>query len=135
MCENDFDHVMTPVVKIINRICSKAKQHRMVKMLLDKLYAEYTFYSTQKSDGSVGDVFCSFFSHFTSGGRRIAANFYTCTVESILLGCICFNLDILAIRCVICSDESIIRTTLLGEQDEVTIVILSHGDAQICVIK
>ena len=36
-----FDHVMTPVVKIINSIRSKAKQHRMFKMLLDELSAEY----------------------------------------------------------------------------------------------
>uniref|UniRef100_A0A3B3HZV5 Uncharacterized protein n=1 Tax=Oryzias latipes TaxID=8090 RepID=A0A3B3HZV5_ORYLA len=36
-----FDHVMTPVVKIINSIRSKAKQHRMFKMLMDELSAEY----------------------------------------------------------------------------------------------
>ena len=36
-----FDHVMTPVVRIINSIRSKAKQHRMFKMLLDELSAEY----------------------------------------------------------------------------------------------
>lgn len=36
-----FDHVMTPVVKIINSIRSKAKQHRMFKVLLDELSAEY----------------------------------------------------------------------------------------------
>nr|XP_039247528.1 general transcription factor II-I repeat domain-containing protein 2B-like [Styela clava] len=32
---------MTPVVKIINRIRSKAKQHRTFKVLLEKLSAEY----------------------------------------------------------------------------------------------
>ena len=36
-----FDHVMTTVLKIINSIRSKAKQHRMFKMLLDELSAEY----------------------------------------------------------------------------------------------
>ena len=36
-----FDHVMIPVVRIINSIRSKAKQHRMFKMLLDELSAEY----------------------------------------------------------------------------------------------
>ena len=36
-----FDHVMTPVVRIINSIRSKAKQHRMFKMLLVELSAEY----------------------------------------------------------------------------------------------
>lgn len=41
-CERDqLDHVMTPVIKIINRICSKTKQHRMFRMLLDKLSTEY----------------------------------------------------------------------------------------------
>lgn len=32
-----FDHVMNPVVKIINSIRSKAKQHRMFKVLLDEI--------------------------------------------------------------------------------------------------
>ncbi|KAJ3587900.1 hypothetical protein NHX12_011495 [Muraenolepis orangiensis] len=36
-----FDHVMTPVVKIINSIRSKAKQHRSFKVLLEELSAEY----------------------------------------------------------------------------------------------
>jgi len=36
-----FDHVMTPVVKIINGIRSKAKQHRTFKVLLEELSAEY----------------------------------------------------------------------------------------------
>ncbi|KAJ8346731.1 hypothetical protein SKAU_G00281320 [Synaphobranchus kaupii] len=36
-----FDHVMNPVVKIINGIRSKAKQHRMFKVLLEELSAEY----------------------------------------------------------------------------------------------
>ena len=36
-----LDHVMTPIVRIINSIRSKAKQHRMFKMLLDELSAEY----------------------------------------------------------------------------------------------
>ena len=36
-----FDHVMTPVVKIINGIHSKAKQHRTFKVLLEELSAEY----------------------------------------------------------------------------------------------
>ena len=34
-----FNHVMTPIVRIINSIRSKAKQHRMFKMLLDELSA------------------------------------------------------------------------------------------------
>ncbi|XP_054644458.1 general transcription factor II-I repeat domain-containing protein 2-like isoform X1 [Dunckerocampus dactyliophorus] len=36
-----FEHVMTPVVKIINSIRSKAKQHRIFKVLLEELSAEY----------------------------------------------------------------------------------------------
>ncbi|XP_070402531.1 general transcription factor II-I repeat domain-containing protein 2-like [Nothobranchius furzeri] len=36
-----FEHVMTPVVKIINSIHSKAKQHRIFKLLLEELSAEY----------------------------------------------------------------------------------------------
>ena len=36
-----FEHVMTPVVKIINSIRSKAKQHRNFKVLLEELSAEY----------------------------------------------------------------------------------------------
>ncbi|CAM4607670.1 unnamed protein product [Leuciscus chuanchicus] len=36
-----FDHVMTPVVKIINSICAKSKQHRCFKVFLDELSAEY----------------------------------------------------------------------------------------------
>lgn len=36
-----FEHVMTPVVKIINGIRSKAKQHRTFKVLLEELSAEY----------------------------------------------------------------------------------------------
>ncbi|KAG7520096.1 hypothetical protein JOB18_023114 [Solea senegalensis] len=40
-----FEHVMTPVVKIINSIRSRAKQHRTFK----------------KSDGSAGDEFCNVF--------------------------------------------------------------------------
>ncbi|QQP55071.1 Uncharacterized protein FKW44_008130 [Caligus rogercresseyi] len=32
---------MTPVVRIINSICSKAKQHRSFKVLLEELSAEY----------------------------------------------------------------------------------------------
>ena len=36
-----FDHVMNPVLRIINSIRSKAKQHRMFKMLLNELSAEY----------------------------------------------------------------------------------------------
>lgn len=36
-----FDHVMNPVVKIINDIRSKAKQHRIFKVLLEELSAEY----------------------------------------------------------------------------------------------
>ncbi|KAJ8352144.1 hypothetical protein SKAU_G00236200 [Synaphobranchus kaupii] len=36
-----FDHVMTPVVKIINSIRAKAKQHRTFKVLLEELSAEY----------------------------------------------------------------------------------------------
>lgn len=35
-----FDHVITPVVRILNSIRAKAKQHRMFKMLLDELSAE-----------------------------------------------------------------------------------------------
>ncbi|KAI7790228.1 hypothetical protein IRJ41_001037 [Triplophysa rosa] len=36
-----FGHVMTPVVKIINDIRSKAKQHRIFKVLLEEMSAEY----------------------------------------------------------------------------------------------
>ncbi|KAK0154682.1 General transcription factor II-I repeat domain-containing protein 2 [Merluccius polli] len=36
-----FDHVMTPVVKIVNSIRSKATQHRSFKLLLEELSAEY----------------------------------------------------------------------------------------------
>ena len=36
-----FEHVMTAVVKIINSICSKAKQHRIFKELLEEMSAEY----------------------------------------------------------------------------------------------
>ena len=36
-----FEHVMTPVVKIINGIRSKPKQHRIFKVLLEELSAEY----------------------------------------------------------------------------------------------
>lgn len=36
-----FEHVMTPVVKIINSIRSKAKQHRIFKVLLQEMSAEY----------------------------------------------------------------------------------------------
>uniref|UniRef100_A0A8C6PIG0 SPIN-DOC-like zinc-finger domain-containing protein n=1 Tax=Nothobranchius furzeri TaxID=105023 RepID=A0A8C6PIG0_NOTFU len=37
-----FEHVMTPVVKIINSIRSKAKQHRMFTVLLEEPSAEYS---------------------------------------------------------------------------------------------
>ena len=36
-----FEHVMTPVVKIISSIRSKAKQHRTFKVLLEEMSAEY----------------------------------------------------------------------------------------------
>ena len=36
-----FEHVMTPVVKIINSIRFKAKQHRIFKVLLEEMSAEY----------------------------------------------------------------------------------------------
>lgn len=36
-----FGHVMTPVVKIINSIRSKAKQHRIFKVLLEEMSDEY----------------------------------------------------------------------------------------------
>ncbi|KAK3525004.1 hypothetical protein QTP86_012879 [Hemibagrus guttatus] len=36
-----FGHVMTPKVKIINNIRSKAKQHRIFKVLLEEMSAEY----------------------------------------------------------------------------------------------
>lgn len=36
-----FEHVMTPVVKIINNIRSKAKQYRIFKVLLEEMSAEY----------------------------------------------------------------------------------------------
>lgn len=36
-----FNHVMTPVVRIINSIQSKSKQHRCFKLFLDELSAEY----------------------------------------------------------------------------------------------
>ncbi|KAK7881151.1 hypothetical protein WMY93_029560 [Mugilogobius chulae] len=36
-----FDHVMSPVVKIINSIRSKAKQHRTFKTFLEELSTEY----------------------------------------------------------------------------------------------
>ena len=36
-----FDHVMTPVVKIINSIRAKYKQHRTFKVLLEELSTEY----------------------------------------------------------------------------------------------
>ena len=38
----DFDHVMTPVLKIINSIRSKPKQYRMFNLLLNELSAEYS---------------------------------------------------------------------------------------------
>uniref|UniRef100_A0A8C9YYR3 SPIN-DOC-like zinc-finger domain-containing protein n=1 Tax=Sander lucioperca TaxID=283035 RepID=A0A8C9YYR3_SANLU len=43
LCEKviGFGHVMTPVVKIINNIRSKAKQHRIFKVLLEEMSAEY----------------------------------------------------------------------------------------------
>jgi len=43
LCTNviSFEHVMTPVVKIINSICSRAKQHRTSKALLEELSTEY----------------------------------------------------------------------------------------------
>ena len=37
-----FDHVMTPVIKIINSIRAKAKQHRSFKLLLQELSAEHS---------------------------------------------------------------------------------------------
>lgn len=37
-----FEHVMTPVVKIINSIRSRAKQHRIFKVLLEELSIEYS---------------------------------------------------------------------------------------------
>uniref|UniRef100_A0A8C2JL02 DUF4371 domain-containing protein n=1 Tax=Cyprinus carpio TaxID=7962 RepID=A0A8C2JL02_CYPCA len=36
-----FGHVMTPVVRIINSIRSRAKQHRTFKVILEELSAEY----------------------------------------------------------------------------------------------
>ncbi|XP_069506236.1 general transcription factor II-I repeat domain-containing protein 2-like [Ambystoma mexicanum] len=36
-----FDHVMAPVVQIINLICAKAKQHRMFKIFLEELSAAH----------------------------------------------------------------------------------------------
>ncbi|KAK2841713.1 hypothetical protein Q5P01_011913 [Channa striata] len=36
-----FDHVMTPIVKIINGIRPKAKQHRTFKVLLEEMSADY----------------------------------------------------------------------------------------------
>ena len=36
-----FDHVMAPVVKIINSIRAKAKQHRSFKLFLEECSAEY----------------------------------------------------------------------------------------------
>ena len=36
-----LDHVMTPVVKIINGICSKAKQIRTFMLLLEELSSAY----------------------------------------------------------------------------------------------
>lgn len=36
-----FGHVMTPVVKIINSMRSKVKQHRIFKVLLEERSAEY----------------------------------------------------------------------------------------------
>uniref|UniRef100_A0AAR2LN01 DUF4371 domain-containing protein n=1 Tax=Pygocentrus nattereri TaxID=42514 RepID=A0AAR2LN01_PYGNA len=36
-----FGHVMTPFLKIINNIHSKAKQHRIFKVLLEEMSAEY----------------------------------------------------------------------------------------------
>ncbi|KAF7643534.1 hypothetical protein LDENG_00237660 [Lucifuga dentata] len=36
-----FDHIMTPVIKIINSIHAKAKQHRSFQALLEELSAEY----------------------------------------------------------------------------------------------
>lgn len=36
-----FEHVMTPVVRIINSIRAKAKQHRSFKLFLEELSAEY----------------------------------------------------------------------------------------------
>ncbi|XP_069077106.1 general transcription factor II-I repeat domain-containing protein 2-like [Pleurodeles waltl] len=36
-----FDHVMTPVVKIINSIWAKAKQHRSFKLFVEEISAEY----------------------------------------------------------------------------------------------
>ncbi|XP_069486307.1 general transcription factor II-I repeat domain-containing protein 2-like [Ambystoma mexicanum] len=37
-----FDHVMAPVVRIINSICAKAKQHRMFKIFLEELSAAHS---------------------------------------------------------------------------------------------
>ncbi|KAL7381747.1 hypothetical protein ABVT39_010657 [Epinephelus coioides] len=36
-----FDHVMGPVIKIINSIQAKAKQHRHFKLFLEECFAEY----------------------------------------------------------------------------------------------
>ena len=36
-----FDHIMTPVVKIIDYIRAKAKQHRSFKLFLEELSSEY----------------------------------------------------------------------------------------------
>ncbi|KAK0142715.1 General transcription factor II-I repeat domain-containing protein 2A [Merluccius polli] len=36
-----FDHVMTPVIRIINSIRAKAKQHRIFKLFLEECSAEY----------------------------------------------------------------------------------------------
>uniref|UniRef100_A0A1A8V9L8 SPIN-DOC-like zinc-finger domain-containing protein n=2 Tax=Nothobranchius TaxID=28779 RepID=A0A1A8V9L8_NOTFU len=73
-----FEHVMTPVVKIINSIRSKAKQHRIFKVLLEELSAEYGDL-LQKSDGSAGDGFCNvFFFHFCVKSRS------SCNPKSVL---------------------------------------------------
>ena len=37
----DFNHVMKPVIKIINSIRAKAKQHRSFKVFLEEMSAEY----------------------------------------------------------------------------------------------
>uniref|UniRef100_A0A1A7ZIQ2 Uncharacterized protein n=1 Tax=Nothobranchius furzeri TaxID=105023 RepID=A0A1A7ZIQ2_NOTFU len=73
-----FERVMTPVVKIINSIRSKAKQHRIFKVLLEELSAEYGDL-LQKSDGSAGDGFCNvFFFHFCVKSRS------SCNPKSVL---------------------------------------------------
>lgn len=54
-----FDHVMAPVVKIINSIRAKAKQHRSFKLFLEECSAEYG--DLLRSDGSVAARYCSVF--------------------------------------------------------------------------